>query len=251
MPAARPRHVLWITTDHLRYDCLGANGNPAIHTPNLDRLAAGGVVLDRCYAQNPLCMPSRVSFMTGQYPCRTGVTCNGPALPEDRGPTCAQVFAAAGYETAQIGKLHLEPHDEMDLDPAGRLRYGFDFMALSEEPGCYEDAYVRWLRSEHPEHERTMRMPRPRERMKSSAARRLLDGRRAGRGQPRGVRRLGDHRLSALRTSVVHPRGHLRPAPAAATRRPTSTRSTPTPTCRPRTGARGRTPTSRTRSAAC
>ncbi len=166
MPA-RPRHILWITTDHLRYDCIGANGNPAIRTPNLDRLAAGGVVLERCYAQNPLCMPSRVSFMTGQYPCRTGVTCNGPALPEDRGPTCAEVFGAAGYETAQIGKLHFEPHDEMDLDPAGRRRYGFDFMALSEEPGCYEDAYVRWLRSEHPDHERTMRVPRPRERMRN------------------------------------------------------------------------------------
>jgi len=162
----KPRHILWITTDHLRYDCIGANGNPAVRTPNLDRLAAGGVSLEHCYAQNPLCMPSRISFMTGQYPCRTGVTSNGPALPQDRGPTCAEIFRAAGYETAQIGKLHFEPHDEMDLDPAGRGRYGFDFMALSEEPGCYEDAYVRWLRGEHPEHERTMRVPRPRERMR-------------------------------------------------------------------------------------
>jgi arylsulfatase len=171
MAADRPRHIIWITTDHLRYDCISANGNAAIRTPNLDRLAASGVVLEHCYAQNPLCMPSRASFMTGQYPCRTGVTTNGPALPEDRGPTCAHVFGAAGYETAQIGKLHFEPHDEMDLDPAGRRRYGFNFMALSEEPGCYEDAYVRWLRSEHPDYERIMRVPRPRERMRKGPGR--------------------------------------------------------------------------------
>jgi len=162
---ASPRHILWITTDHMRYDCIGANGNPAVLTPNLDRLAAGGVVLERCYAQNPLCMPSRASFMTGQYPCRTGVVRNGQALGEDRGPTCAEVFARAGYETAQIGKLHFEPHDEMDLDPAPRRRYGFDFMALSEEPGCYDDAYTRWLRSEHPQYESVMRLPRPADRM--------------------------------------------------------------------------------------
>ncbi len=162
----RPRHIIWITTDHLRYDCIGANGNPAVHTPNLDRLAEGGVALGNCQGQHPVCMPSRVSFMTGQYPCRTGVTCNGPAFPEERGPSCAEVFGAAGWETAQIGKLHFEPHDEMDLDPAGRRRYGFDFMALSEEPGCYVDAYTRWLRTEHPRHADAMRVPRPRERMR-------------------------------------------------------------------------------------
>jgi arylsulfatase A-like enzyme len=167
-PAPTPRNIIWITTDHLRYDCIGANGNEAIRTPNLDRLAANGVSLDQCYVQNPLCMPSRASFMTGQYPCRTGVASNGPALPEDRGPTCAEVFKSAGYHTAQIGKLHFEPHDEMDLDPAGRCRYGFDFMAVSEEPGCYEDAYTRWLRTEHPEYAATMRVPRPRERMRRS-----------------------------------------------------------------------------------
>ncbi|MFW6118721.1 MAG: sulfatase [Planctomycetota bacterium] len=163
----RPRHVIWITTDHMRYDNVGANGNPAVRTPNLNRLAAGGVSLENCYGQNPLCMPSRVSFMTGQYPCRTGVLCNGQALPPERGPTCAEIFGAAGYETAQCGKLHFEPHDEMDLDPAQRERYGFDYMALSEEPGCYEDAYVNWLRARHPEHLEEMRVPRPAERMRA------------------------------------------------------------------------------------
>lgn len=45
LPRTPPRHVVWITTDHLRYDNLAANGNPYMHTPNLDRLAAGGGVV--------------------------------------------------------------------------------------------------------------------------------------------------------------------------------------------------------------
>lgn len=162
---SRPRHIIWITTDHMRYDCISANGNPAVRTPNLDRLAAGGLVLEHCYGQSPVCMPSRASFMTGQYPCRTGVLTNGQTLPPERGPTCAEVFRAAGYETAQIGKLHLEPHDDMDLDPTPHRRYGFEYMALSEEPGCYDDAYTRWLRGRYPEHAETMRVPRPDERV--------------------------------------------------------------------------------------
>jgi arylsulfatase A-like enzyme len=165
MAAAQPRHVIWISTDHMRYDCIGAHGNPAIHTPNLDRLVDGGVSLENCYGQNPLCMPSRASFMTGQYPCRTGVLCNGQELPPDHEPTAARAFAGAGWETAQIGKLHLQCHSEMDLDPRPSADYGFHYMALSEEPGCYEDAYLRWLRAWHPHYERTMRVPRPYERM--------------------------------------------------------------------------------------
>jgi arylsulfatase A-like enzyme len=165
MSAPRPRHVIWISTDHMRYDCIGAHGNPAIHTPNLDRLVQGGVTLENCYGQNPLCMPSRASFMTGQYPCRTGVLCNGQELPPDYQPVAPQSFSSAGYETAQIGKLHLQCHNEMDLDPRPSADYGFNYMALSEEPGCYEDAYLRWLRAWHPEHERTMRVPRPFQRM--------------------------------------------------------------------------------------
>ena len=43
-----PERVIWITTDHMRYDCIAAYGNSAIHTPNLDRLAKGGVNLHQC-----------------------------------------------------------------------------------------------------------------------------------------------------------------------------------------------------------
>jgi arylsulfatase A-like enzyme len=157
----QPRHVIWITTDHMRYDGVGALGNPAMHTPNLDRLVRGGVSFERCYAQNPLCMPSRCSFMTGLYPQQTGVTENGHGLPPDFTPTVATAFKAAGFQTAQIGKLHFQPHEEHDLDPRARHAYGFDHVCLAEEPGCYDDAYTRWLRQEHPGLVETFRVPRP------------------------------------------------------------------------------------------
>jgi arylsulfatase A-like enzyme len=156
----RPSRVIWITTDHQRFDCVAANGNPAIHTPNLDRLVKGGVSFDNVFIQHPACMPSRASFMTGLYPTQTGVTCNGMELPFTGVQTCADIFAQNGFETAQIGKLHFQCHWSHDLRLSPRHPYGFHYFMLAEEPGRYDDAYGMWLRTEHPEHAREMTMPR-------------------------------------------------------------------------------------------
>jgi arylsulfatase A-like enzyme len=156
-----PKHIIWITADHMRADCIGAWGNSEIHTPNLNRLADSGVNFRNCFAQNPLCMPSRASFMTGLYPPQTQVTSNGQPLEPNHPLTAPRLFKPAGYATAQIGKLHLSPHEESDLSPTPAPDYGFDVCWLSEEPGCYEDAYVRYLRSHWPQHESAMRLPRP------------------------------------------------------------------------------------------
>ena len=156
-----PRNVIWITTDHMRFDCIGAHGNATMHTPNLDALVSRGVTFERCYANNPLCMPSRCSFMTGCYPQQTGVMGNGQELPPDFRPTVMHQFRAAGYRTVQIGKLHFQCHEDMDLDPRPSADYGFDVLQLSEEPGCYEDAYRTWLRGEHPDLVDTFTVPRP------------------------------------------------------------------------------------------
>ncbi len=155
-----PERVIWITTDHMRFDCIAAYGNAAIHTPNLDHLAEHGVNLLNCYAQNPLCMPSRASFMTSLYPQQTGVTTNGRCLPPAFKPTVATTFKAAGYQTTQIGKLHLQPHDDHDLDPRPRYSYGFDTFLLSEARGCYQDAWLTWLAAKYPEHLDTFRVTR-------------------------------------------------------------------------------------------
>ncbi|MGB1817962.1 MAG: sulfatase-like hydrolase/transferase, partial [Rubripirellula sp.] len=69
--AARPNVVL-IMADDMGYEALSANGSESCKTPNLDKLAAGGIRFTNCFA-NPLCTPSRAKLMTGQYNVRNYV----------------------------------------------------------------------------------------------------------------------------------------------------------------------------------
>lgn len=160
-PQKKPRNVIWITTDHMRYDFIRAHGNPDMHTPNLDNLVKNGISFDHCYANSPLCMPSRCSFMTGLYPQQTQVMANGQELRPDFSPTAAECFNHGGYRSVQIGKLHLQCHEDEDLDPKPKDHFGFEVFRLSEEPGCYEDAYRTWLRGERPDLVETFTIPRP------------------------------------------------------------------------------------------
>ena len=139
----RPNFLI-IYTDQQRWDGLGANGNPDIHTPHLDRLAAQSVNFDRCFVQNPVCMPSRLSFLTGQYPSTLGITHMGVPVPEDT-VTLPRLLAPYGYRSANIGKLHFQPHANRD-HRTHHPPYGFDHLEISDEPGSYEDAYRAWVR---------------------------------------------------------------------------------------------------------
>ncbi len=122
--AERPRrNVLLITTDQMRADHMGCGGNPVIRTPNLDRLAAGGVCLDRAYVSNPLCMPNRSTIATGRLPRNHGCWCNGIDLPEGE-RTLADVLGAGGYHTALLGKAHFRRHGHPSGEPPSGLECG-------------------------------------------------------------------------------------------------------------------------------
>jgi choline-sulfatase len=101
----RPLNVLWICADDHAAYVLGAYGNRQVHTPNLDRLAAGGMRFDRAFCNSPICTASRDSFITGRYPRTIGVTQLRTPLPESE-TTLAHALKAAGYDTAAIGKMH-------------------------------------------------------------------------------------------------------------------------------------------------
>ena len=122
--ADRPNIVFFLIDDLGYADC-GFNGGKVIKTPNIDRLAAEGAVLEHHYVQ-PVCSPTRAALMTGRYATRTGVyTIVRPGakwgLPlEER--TLAQALKSAGYETAITGKWHLGEFDRAYL-PTTR---GFD-----------------------------------------------------------------------------------------------------------------------------
>ena len=73
----RPKNVLWIMCDQLRFDYLGCTGHPTLKTPNIDAMATRGVRFSNAYVQSPICGPSRMSFYTGRYMRSHGSHWNG------------------------------------------------------------------------------------------------------------------------------------------------------------------------------
>jgi arylsulfatase A-like enzyme len=100
-------NFLFIITDQHRADHLGCYGNPVIRTPHIDSLAAHGTRFERFYTATPICMPNRATFMTGRMPSLHGARHNGIPLSMTA-TTFVDIMAAAGYETALIGKCHLQ-----------------------------------------------------------------------------------------------------------------------------------------------
>ncbi len=101
------KNILLILTDQQRADSLSCYGNTVTPTPNLDRLAARGVRYKRNYVANQICMPNRLSLMTGENIRSHGQWTNGLLIEERR--TLAHHLADQGYDTASIGKIHFTP----------------------------------------------------------------------------------------------------------------------------------------------
>ncbi len=74
------RNILFTMCDQLRFDYLSCMGHPRLETPNIDRLAAQGVLFRHAYCNSPVCGPSRMSFYTGRYPTSHGTTWNAVPL---------------------------------------------------------------------------------------------------------------------------------------------------------------------------
>ncbi len=100
-------NILFFITDQLRADHLGCYGNRIIRTPAIDSLAARGITFDRFYVASPVCQPNRATLMTGRMPSLHGVRYNGISLSLAAN-TFVDLFRAAGWRTALIGKSHLQ-----------------------------------------------------------------------------------------------------------------------------------------------
>ncbi|MCP5532878.1 MAG: sulfatase [Akkermansiaceae bacterium] len=106
-PAVEKPNVLFLICDDLNTD-LGCYGHPQVKTPNIDRLAASGVLFRNACCQFPLCGPSRASFMTGLYPNQTLIRANAIRLRE-RLPnvvSMGQMFRKGGWSATRIGKIY-------------------------------------------------------------------------------------------------------------------------------------------------
>lgn len=118
-------NIVYIVADDLGWADIGFRGSD-IQTPNIDRLAAGGLELNDFYVE-PMCTPTRAALMTGRYPMRyglqTGVIPSGGLYGLDTEELLLpQALKAAGYETALVGKWHLG-HGDPKYWPMQR---GFD-----------------------------------------------------------------------------------------------------------------------------
>jgi choline-sulfatase len=125
----RPNVIVICADDHAAY-VTGAYGNQQVRTPNIDRLAAGGVRFLHAYCNSPVCTASRQSFLTGRYPRTIGVTQLQTALPESE-VTMAETLKLAGFDTAAIGKMHFNSN----------LAHGFDLRIDLPE-------HRRWLKTQ-------------------------------------------------------------------------------------------------------
>ena len=110
MSDARP-NILYIMTDQQNWRMMSCTGNPNLRTPNMDRLAAGGTRFDCAYSSNPVCLPARMSMMTGRFPSHYGISWNTDrekvSLNEaQQQEALGWTMRRAGYDTWFGGKMH-------------------------------------------------------------------------------------------------------------------------------------------------
>lgn len=138
---ARPPNVLVIMPDEWRAQALGCTGNPDVHTPHLDRLAAEGILFRHALANTPVCCPARANILTGTYASRNGMVANDLRLRESE-VSFANLLSDVGYRTGYIGKWHLDGGPRVPgFVPPGPRRHGFRYWAANE---CWLNYFYGW-----------------------------------------------------------------------------------------------------------
>ena len=123
-PAADRPNILFIFTDDHAYQAMSCYGSKVNQTPNLDRIARDGMLFRHCLVTNSLCGPSRAVIQTGKYSHKNGFFMNGNRFDGSQ-QTFPKLLQKAGYQTAVIGKWHLES------DPQG---YDYSEILVGQGP---------------------------------------------------------------------------------------------------------------------
>jgi choline-sulfatase len=105
-------NLLFIMSDQHAQRVTGCYGDPVVETPNIDRLARNGVVFDNAYCPSPICLPSRMSALTGRFPSHQNCWTNTDYLASDI-PTMAHALGAGGYRPILVGRMHALGPDQL------------------------------------------------------------------------------------------------------------------------------------------
>ncbi|MFA5689853.1 MAG: sulfatase-like hydrolase/transferase [Kiritimatiellales bacterium] len=125
--------IIFIVTDQQRGDCLGADGHPALLTPNMDEFARQGVRFNKAYSTCPSCIAARRSMLTGQFPATHGMVGFQDGDEMFPAATLPGELSKAGYQTFMVGRsMHQYPR---------RKRYGYDHMVLLGDIEKRRDGY--------------------------------------------------------------------------------------------------------------
>jgi len=143
-------NVLVVMTDQQAPQFTGVYGHPIAQTPHLDRLAREGVVFDNAYTNCPICVPSRMSFLTGRRVQNIGIWDNGVPLREDA-TTWPHRLRSVGYNVALAGKAHFRGHDHL---------HGFEEQLAYDINAANRPKPPNWSASPKPRERTQTGMPR-------------------------------------------------------------------------------------------
>jgi len=151
-------NIILIMADDLGYGDVGFNGNTEIITPNLDKMADGGIVLTNFHAAAPLCSPTRASCLTGRDPFRQGMFAAHTGGLRHAETTIAEVLKEQGYRTGFFGKWHLGWVEPEKVQTRGHYsppwQHGFDEVFATKSavptwnPTIYPDNWDSWGKGE-------------------------------------------------------------------------------------------------------
>ena len=133
--ASAAPNVLLVVADQWRAQAFGHAGDPNVRTPNLDRFERESVNFTQAVSGMPVCTPMRATLLTGQRPLTHGLFLNDVPLRTDA-VSLAKELQAAGYDTACIGKWHIDGHGRSNFIPRER-RQGFDYWKVLECTHAY------------------------------------------------------------------------------------------------------------------